>query len=263
MVDALAAALLGEPVLIHDDLADGRSVTVVAAGRRSWSDHVVAMAMPRWRADGPRSVPAGVTAIHQVSDLGLVVDADLATASVDLLRLVGADPVVLHLDATVEPSVEVSLSAVLQAWCRRALTVAHLSDARLPTGTSTFTVHVLRDVQENEHVMLSLGDDPARGPNEVMPECVVGTAMGGLGCGCRARIDEALRNMERAGAGSLLLIRAGRSELAAPGACAQWSRNDPAAALRQDVLRDAALVSVMDHQRRRTGGDTSTRVAPA
>jgi hypothetical protein len=201
IVEALAAASLGEPVLIRDDLADGGSVTVAAAGRRRWSDQAVAMAMPRWRAEGPQSVPAGVTTIQQVSDLGLVVDADLATASVDLLRLAGADPVVLHLDATVEPSVEVSLSAVLQAWC--------------------------------------------------------------LGCACRATLDDALRNVERAGAGSVLLIRAGRSELAAPGACAQWSRNDPASALRQGVLRGAALISVMDHQRRRPGGDTSSRCAPA
>jgi hypothetical protein len=251
MADASVAVLLGEPVRIHDDLSGSGSVTMTAAGRRRrWHDGAVAVAMPTWRARGPRSVAPVVPTVHQVPDMGLLVDTGLATASVDLLRLVGADPVALLLNASVAPTAVVALSSVLQAWCERALTVLHLSQARMPTTEGLFTAHVLQDVLGRQHVMVTLGDDPGRGPRMVLAECVVGMAIRGLGCNCRAELHDALRVVRDAGEGSVMLVRAGLAELAAPGACAPWSAPDPAAQLRHQALAAAALVSVCDRQRR-------------
>ena len=251
LADALAAVHAGRPVRIVDDLRDGGAIVVAVAGRAPAVD-VAAVAMPKWRGAGPRPTPTGATVVHLVPDLGLVVEATLATASVDLLRLAGADPVALHLEAA-DADVTVTLSALVQLWCERSLAVEHVSQARLPTIHGDFMAHVVRDVQNAEHVLLARGDDLELGPNTVVPECVVAMAMGGLGCGCRARLEDALAGVERAGRGSVLLVRADLFGLAAPGACPEWSTPDPAARLRHHALGDAARACVVDRRRSARG----------
>ena len=109
--------------------------------------------------------------------------------------------------------------------------------------------HVVRDVCGSEHVLLARGN-LENGPCHVVAECVVGMAMGGLGCGCRARLETALQAVESTGAGMVLLVRADLFGLAAPGACPDWSTPDPAAPIRHRVLGDAARHCVIDHQLR-------------
>src|SRR5690242_10194679 len=94
LADAVRAVLSGRAVEIVDDLHGGEACTIVTA-RGERARDAIAVALPEWRAAGPWAVPAGATVFDRVPDIGLVGATTLATASVDLLRLAGADPVAL------------------------------------------------------------------------------------------------------------------------------------------------------------------------
>ncbi|GAB2963465.1 3,4-dihydroxy-2-butanone-4-phosphate synthase [Amycolatopsis acidiphila] len=125
---------------------------------------------------------------------------------------------------------------------------------RLPTPHGKFKAMVCVD-EEAEHLALVLGEVAGRDdvPVHVHTECLTGDVFGARGCGCAARLDQALTEIRQAGAGVLVYLRRTGSLLGSlrGGAC---GRADPVVAAR--VLADLRVASA-----RMLGGDSAVEAA--
>lgn len=103
-------------------------------------------------------------------------------------------------------SIEALVSYRLQHEARPS--VVRVDSAQLPTRFGPFKVTAYRDAQNQEHLLLSLGDT-STGPPLVRlhSECLTGDALGSLRCDCGEQLQTALRRIAGAGNGVLLYLR--------------------------------------------------------
>jgi len=87
--------------------------------------------------------------------------------------------------------------------------VMRIDSARLPTKYGEFTVTAYRDENEQEHLVLSMGDDylPDSPLVRLHSECLTGDVLGSLRCDCGEQLETALERIAKEGAGIVIYLR--------------------------------------------------------
>ncbi len=83
------------------------------------------------------------------------------------------------------------------------------SSCDLPTDHGVFRLHVYRDAQDLEHLLLLYGDI-ATVPSpfvRIHSECFTGEVLGSLKCDCRQQLDKAMAKIAAIGAGAIAYLR--------------------------------------------------------
>jgi 3,4-dihydroxy 2-butanone 4-phosphate synthase / GTP cyclohydrolase II len=88
-------------------------------------------------------------------------------------------------------------------------TVQRVATAALPTAYGRFQVTAYRDRQQEEHLLIQMGDLCAGGPPLVRlhSECLTGDVLGSLRCDCGLQLQLALLRIAEEGRGALLYLR--------------------------------------------------------
>lgn len=148
-------------------------------------------------------------------------------AGVDLTRLAGLAPTAVICEIMAEDGEMARLPALRQfavehglkiisiealAHYRRqretALPITRVDSAQLPTRYGPFQVTAYRDAQNQEHLLLSLGDTSSGPPLvRLHSECLTGDVLGSLRCDCGEQLQTALRRIAEEGNGMLLYLR--------------------------------------------------------
>lgn len=221
------------------------SVGLAAAGALPWADataHTVRALSRPTAAPGWFAQP-GPVALTPAPDPLALDRWDAAAAAFHALgRRAGVEVALCH-PAGQGPGVpHLASSEVLAAELDLLPLVEVVGRARLPRLDGDWTSVAVRDLRGAEHLALVRGE-AWRGPCHVATECIVGQALGGAACRCRARLDAALADVAGAGAGMVVLLRAGRDELAV--ACEGTpGRHDPRRAVWLDALGRASAAAV-------------------
>ena len=159
---------------------------------------------------------------------GVLRRAGHTEAAVDLTRLAGLKPAgviselihddgrMMRLPAILEFAKEHDLKVTsIEALIAYRLDsgdgfVTRVASATLPTPWAEFEVHgFLDELNNNEHIALSLGDIDASSPVLVRmhSECLTGDGLHSLRCDCGFQRDAALKNIADAGKGVLVYLR--------------------------------------------------------
>lgn len=85
----------------------------------------------------------------------------------------------------------------------------HFARCELPTQHGVFTLHVYRDAEAAEHMLISYGDLIATPTPlvRVHSECFTGEVLGSLKCDCREQLEKAMAAIVEAGAGAIAYLR--------------------------------------------------------
>ncbi|MBL7161002.1 MAG: GTP cyclohydrolase II [Anaerolineales bacterium] len=87
-------------------------------------------------------------------------------------------------------------------------TIRRVDAAQLPTRFGQFKVTAYRDVQNQEHLLLSLGDALTVPPLvRLHSECLTGDVLSSLRCDCGEQLQNALHRIAQEGQGILLYLR--------------------------------------------------------
>lgn len=148
-------------------------------------------------------------------------------AGVDLTRLAGLTPAAVICEIMAEDGDMARLPALRQFVAEHGLKIisiealAHhrrqhetpppitrVDSAQLPTPYGPFRVTAYRDAQNQEHLLLSLGDTSGGPPLvRLHSECLTGDVLGSLRCDCGEQLQMALRRIAEEGNGMLLYLR--------------------------------------------------------
>lgn len=86
--------------------------------------------------------------------------------------------------------------------------VRRVDSALLPTRFGQFKVTAYRDLQNQEHLLLRLGNASTRPPLVRMhSECLTGDVLGSLRCDCREQLESGLHRIAQEGQGILIYLR--------------------------------------------------------
>lgn len=87
--------------------------------------------------------------------------------------------------------------------------VMRIDSARLPTRHGEFIVTAYRDENDQEHLVLSMGDDhmPEAPLVRLHSECLTGDVLGSLRCDCGEQLEASLERIAKEGAGLVIYLR--------------------------------------------------------
>jgi len=148
-------------------------------------------------------------------------------AGVDLTRLAGLTPAAVICEILAEDGTMARLPTLRQFAAEHELkiisiealvkyrlqqdalpTIRRVDAAQLPTRFGQFKVTAYRDVQNQEHLLLSLGDAPTVPPLvRLHSECLTGDVLSSLRCDCGEQLQNALHRIAQEGQGILLYLR--------------------------------------------------------
>lgn len=164
---------------------------------------------------------------------GVLRRAGHAEAAVDMTRLSGLAPVAVTGGLVDDDGVVLRGDRLRRFAATHGLAVVTVADliahrqrcerlvelrasTRLPTRYGEFRAHGFRSLLDGgEHVALVMGDPTAAGAGthgapplvRLHPECVIGNALGSVGCDCGSRLHRALRMVAGEGRGAVIYLR--------------------------------------------------------
>lgn len=87
------------------------------------------------------------------------------------------------------------------------MSIRHISQADLPTRFGFFTLHVFRDEQGPDLIVLTSGTPQDGCLVRLHSECTTGDILGSLRCDCRDQLEASMRKIAEQGQGILVYLR--------------------------------------------------------